>query len=128
MISEFLIIILPSCMSIGSYSDLSYMQSISSGDIGNRNIFLCVSTKLCSRYGGLFRTLQQVVIGWSEEINLTHDLPEWEDPEGNAIPIQVEDILNSTQKTDIEKKVILSELAEKYEFERNKQSRLRSTG
>lgn len=32
----------------------------------------------------------------------THDLPEWEDPHGSAVPITVEDILKNVGKTDEE--------------------------
>ncbi|NJL39608.1 MAG: SocA family protein [Leptolyngbyaceae cyanobacterium SM1_4_3] len=32
----------------------------------------------------------------------THDLPEWKDPHGSAIPISVEDILKNVGKSDVE--------------------------
>jgi uncharacterized phage-associated protein len=39
----------------------------------------------------------------------THDLPEWQDPHGSAIPISVEDVLRYMGKTDEEIKEIQQE-------------------
>jgi hypothetical protein len=39
-----------------------------------------------------------------------HQLPEWQDPEGSAIPISYRDILKAGKKTDIEIATILEEL------------------
>lgn len=43
-------------------------------------------------------------------VKIVHDLPEWQDPEGSAIPIDIKDILRDSGKTDIEVEAILSEL------------------
>ncbi len=41
---------------------------------------------------------------------LTHDLPEWEDPQGSSIPIEYTDILQGEGKTKIEIASILAEI------------------
>lgn len=40
----------------------------------------------------------------------THELPEWENPEGSSIPIEYRDILKGAGKTDIEIASIISEI------------------
>lgn len=45
-----------------------------------------------------------------ELVDLVHELPEWEDPEGSAIPIDYRDILKRAGRTDIEVEEILKEL------------------
>jgi uncharacterized phage-associated protein len=35
-------------------------------------------------------------------VNLCHDLPEWQDPQGSALPIEPRDILKAGNKTDAE--------------------------
>lgn len=54
-----------------------------------------------SRYGKLSR--------W-DLVNLSHDLPEWQDPHGSAIPIQYRDILRAGEKTESEIAAVESEL------------------
>lgn len=43
-------------------------------------------------------------------VNLSHELPEWQDPNGTAIPIQYRDILRAGRKTESEIDAIESEL------------------
>lgn len=43
-------------------------------------------------------------------VDLTHSLPEWEDPQGSAIPIEVRDILRAGGKTELEITAIEAEL------------------
>ena len=45
-------------------------------------------------------------------LELTHQLPEWVDPEGSAIPINYWDILKAGGKSDLEIAAIESELSE----------------
>jgi uncharacterized phage-associated protein len=45
-----------------------------------------------------------------ELVKLTHELPEWKDPQGGAIPISVRDILRAGGKTDVEIAAIEDEL------------------
>lgn len=45
-----------------------------------------------------------------ELVELTHRLPEWEDPQGGAIPISYRDILRAAGKTDLEIAVVEAEL------------------
>jgi hypothetical protein len=45
-------------------------------------------------------------------VELTHQLPEWVDPEGSAIPISYRDILKAGGKSDLEIAAIESELSE----------------
>jgi len=45
-------------------------------------------------------------------VELTHQLPEWVDPDGGAIPISYRDILKAGGKSDLEIAAIESELAE----------------
>ena len=45
-----------------------------------------------------------------ELVRLVHQLPEWQDPEGSAIPIEYCDILKAGKKTDIEIATILEEI------------------
>lgn len=42
--------------------------------------------------------------GWSrwQLVDFTHTLPEWEDPEGSALPVEYRDILKAGGKTEIE--------------------------
>lgn len=42
--------------------------------------------------------------------DLTHEFPEWEDPQGSSIPILYEDILRGAGKTDIEIASIVDEI------------------
>lgn len=53
------------------------------------------------RYGMLSR--------W-DLVNLSHELAEWQDPNGSAIPIQYRDILRAGNKTESEIAAIESEL------------------
>ena len=51
--------------------------------------------------------IQQVYLSFGhldpfEVAEWTHDLPEWKDPQGSAVPITVEDILKNVGKTDEE--------------------------
>jgi len=57
--------------------------------------------EIFSNYGKLSR--------W-DLVNLSHDLPEWQDPNGSAIPIQVRDILRGGKKTESEIAAVESEL------------------
>jgi uncharacterized phage-associated protein len=43
-------------------------------------------------------------------VNYTHDLPEWQDPNGSSIPISHRDILRAAHKTDAEIEAVESEL------------------
>ena len=54
-----------------------------------------------SRYGKLSR--------W-DLVNLSHELPEWQDPNGSAIPIQYRDILRAGNKTEGEIATVEAEL------------------
>jgi len=54
-----------------------------------------------SKYGSMSR--------W-EICDKTHELPEWEDPQGSSIPIDYKDILKGAGKTDIEIASIISEI------------------
>jgi uncharacterized phage-associated protein len=45
-----------------------------------------------------------------ELVHILHSLPEWEDPEGGAIPIGYADILNASGKSQLEINAILHEL------------------
>ncbi len=45
-----------------------------------------------------------------ELVNLSHDLPEWQDPNGSAIPIQYRDILRAGSKTESEIAAVEAEL------------------
>ncbi len=45
-------------------------------------------------------------------VELTHQLPEWVDPQGSAIPISYRDILKAGGKSDLEIAAIESELSE----------------
>ena len=47
---------------------------------------------------------------WDLVDNVMHKLPEWEDPDGSAIPIQIRDILKHGGKTDLEVAEIEREL------------------
>ena len=47
-----------------------------------------------------------------EIVEFTHTLPEWTDPKGGAIPIEVRDILRLSGKTELEIKAVESDLAE----------------
>jgi len=47
---------------------------------------------------------------WDLVDNVMHKLPEWEDPQGSAIPIQIRDILTHSGKTDLEAAEIEHEL------------------
>ena len=40
----------------------------------------------------------------------THEFPEWEDPQGSSLPIQIKDILERNNKTEPEANAILAEL------------------
>lgn len=54
-------------------------------------------------------------------VKITHDtLPEWQDSGKSAIPIDIRDILNTTDKTEIEKQAIIDELEEINTFEEHK--------
>lgn len=55
------------------------------------------------KYGGMKR--------W-DLVDLVHQFPEWQDPEGSAIPIQYQDILRAGGKTEGEIEAILQEIAE----------------
>ncbi len=44
-------------------------------------------------------------------VDLVHQFPEWQDPEGSAIPIQYRDILKAGGKTEGEIEAILQEIA-----------------
>jgi hypothetical protein len=43
-------------------------------------------------------------------VDLVHQLPEWEDPPGGAIPISYRDILRAGKKTEMEIAAIEGEL------------------
>lgn len=43
-------------------------------------------------------------------VNITHELPEWEDPQGSSIPIHYKDILQFTNKTPTEIAAIIHEM------------------
>ncbi len=43
-------------------------------------------------------------------VRLSHELPEWQDPNGSAIPIQYRDILRAGNKTDAEIAAVEAEL------------------
>lgn len=43
-------------------------------------------------------------------VRISHDLPEWQDPGGSAIPIQYRDILHAGDKTDAEIAAVEAEL------------------
>jgi uncharacterized phage-associated protein len=43
-------------------------------------------------------------------VRLSHDLPEWQDPNGSAIPIQYSDILRAGNKTETEIAAVEAEL------------------
>jgi uncharacterized phage-associated protein len=58
--------------------------------------------EIFSHYGKLSR--------W-DLVNLSHGLPEWQDPKGSAIQIQYRDILRAGNKTDTEIAAVESELA-----------------
>jgi uncharacterized phage-associated protein len=45
-----------------------------------------------------------------ELVDLTHQLPEWQDPQGSAIPITYGDILKAAGKTDLEAAAIENEI------------------
>jgi uncharacterized phage-associated protein len=45
-------------------------------------------------------------------VDLTHQLPEWKDPEGSAIPISYRDILKAESKTELEIVAIEDELSQ----------------
>ena len=45
-----------------------------------------------------------------ELVRLTHDLPEWRDPEGSAVPIEYSDILRAAHRTPVEIAAIEAEL------------------
>lgn len=49
-------------------------------------------------------------MGRWEICDMTHELPEWVDPQGSSIPIDYKDILKGAGKTDIEIKSIISEI------------------
>lgn len=57
--------------------------------------------EIFSNYGKLSR--------W-ELVNLSHGLPEWQDPKGSAIPIEYRDILRAGKKTESEVAAVESEL------------------
>lgn len=57
--------------------------------------------EIFSKYGKLSR--------W-DLVNLSHDLPEWQDPNGSALPIQYRDILRAGNKTESEIAAVESEL------------------
>lgn len=44
-------------------------------------------------------------------VEFTHTLPEWKDPKGGAIPIEVRDILRLSGKTELEVQAVESELS-----------------
>jgi uncharacterized phage-associated protein len=44
-------------------------------------------------------------------VDFTHKLPEWKDPKGSAIPIEVRDILRLAGKTELETKAVEDELS-----------------
>ena len=43
-------------------------------------------------------------------VRLSHDLPEWQNPNGSAIPIQYSDILRAGNKTETEIAAVEAEL------------------
>jgi uncharacterized phage-associated protein len=45
-----------------------------------------------------------------ELVRLSHELPEWQDPQGSAIPIEYRDILRAGDKTEAEIAAIEAEL------------------
>lgn len=57
--------------------------------------------EIFNKYGKLSR--------W-DLVNLSHELGEWQDPQGSAIPIDYRDILRAGQKTESEIAAVLSEL------------------
>lgn len=57
--------------------------------------------EIFSKYGNLSR--------W-DLANLSHDLPEWQDPNGSALPIQYRDTLRAGNKTESEIAAVESEL------------------
>lgn len=57
--------------------------------------------EIFAKYGNLSR--------WAL-VELSHDLAEWQDPKGSAIPIEYRDILRAGKKTEIEIAAIDSEL------------------
>lgn len=57
--------------------------------------------EIFSRYGKLSR--------WYL-VNLSHDLPEWQDPNGSAIPIEYQDILRAGKRTESEIAAVAAEL------------------
>lgn len=58
--------------------------------------------EIFKKYGGLDR--------WSL-VKLTHDLPEWQDPNGSSVPIEYGDILRAGEKSEEEIAEIEAELA-----------------
>jgi uncharacterized phage-associated protein len=75
-------------------------KEISPSELSDAEIELL--DEIFDRYGGMDR--------WSL-IEITHDLPEWVDPHGSAIPISYRDILLNAGKTPAEVEVIEQELA-----------------
>ncbi len=57
--------------------------------------------EIFAKYGRLSR--------W-DLVNLSHDLAEWQDPKGSAIPIEYRDILRAGKKTESEIAAVESEL------------------
>jgi uncharacterized phage-associated protein len=49
-------------------------------------------------------------LGRWDLVRISHDLPEWQDPNGSAIPIQYRDILRAGNKTEIEIAAVEAEL------------------
>jgi hypothetical protein len=43
-------------------------------------------------------------------VRVSHELPEWQDPKGSAIPIQYSDILRAGNKTETEVAAVEAEL------------------
>lgn len=63
---------------------------------------LSLIEEIYAKYGN--KTVWQLV-------DIVHELPEWEDPQGSAIPIQIRDILKAGNKTEIEIAAIEKELS-----------------
>lgn len=53
-----------------------------------------------------------------ELVDLAHELPEWRNPNGGAIPIEYRDILKAEGRTDSESAAVESELDELAEMDR----------
>jgi uncharacterized phage-associated protein len=72
------------------------------------NAEIAILDEIFSEYGAMSR--------WDLG-ELTHQLPEWEDPDGGAIPISYRNILKAGGKTDSEITAIVDEIADIEQFD-----------